>query len=169
MGRRKYLLPKRAQNPGAPAASQTPVPMTGPRDPEGGEARPPRDTALWGLKVQVSGQQNPDCTERVQCAGGIRALAGLLFRTHPGTGPNPQSCLPQGETESQEITGPLLKGSYQFFNAGPQRQPQPHAGPGAERGGVGSGQQTSGRGKRNQAVGTSGWSRELVGVSGVSP
>lgn len=84
----------------------------------GGVARISQDTALSGLKVRGSRQPNQDCRERAECARGIWAQYSLLSHTCAGIDPNPKSSLPQGETESQETTGALLKGSYQFFNAG---------------------------------------------------
>lgn len=114
-------LPKTAGNPAAPAASQTQFPRMEPRDPGGWRSG---DFPGYGsLGAQSPGLRAANSRLHADCAGcrGIWARGNLLFRTRTGIGPDPQSRLPQGETESHETTGALLEGSYQFFNADPQK------------------------------------------------
>ena len=74
--------------------------------------------------LDLAGQWDPSLALVMVGAIGVALLPmawarySLLSHTCAGIDPNPKSSLPQGETESQETTGALLKGSYRFFNAG---------------------------------------------------
>lgn len=162
-------LPKTAGNPGHLQPPRPSCPEWSHVTPGGGGAAISQDTALWGLKVQGSGQQPRDCTEIVQGAGASGHGATCCSAPAQALAPTPKAASPRGKLSPKRQQGPFWRALINSLMQVPRRQPRPRAGPGAERDGGGSGQQISGRGKRNQAEGRSRWGQEMAEGLGVSP